>query len=151
MATLNSEDTECASKLTLALDTHTPELEPHGEETWQQFTLALVSGERQMSENAILCRHPRDEIAELADRIDILLGRKKAELRFEPAEPSFELKLERTREGGIKVEVWLDSGNAATGFYRWDAAGIRFYTTDELLANFKQDLQQEFLSKTHGD
>jgi hypothetical protein len=151
MATLHSEDTECASTIALTASRRSAPLEDHGAETWQQLELSLKSGSRLLTEGAIICRDPRDEVAELANLLNDLLSGRRTEVRFEPAEPSFELKFERTREGGIKAEVWLDSGNATTGFYRWDAAGIRFYTTDEHLASFKQDLQQEFLAKSHKD
>ena len=36
-----------------------------------------------------------------------------------------------------------DSGNAQSGFYRWDAWGIRFYTGAEALAGFIAQLKDE--------
>ena len=152
MAILYSEDNELAS--TLSLTPITPTKKTTVSEWWQQVSVVLTSGSRSLSlgarmqekEACLLCRHPEDEAVRLRDMLlDICQGRRDQGL-FEPSEPSFELHFERTAEGGIKVYAWLDAGNASTGFYRWDAAGIRFYTSQEHVLSFIADLGHEFLS-----
>lgn len=150
MARLLSEDTECVSSLELAGSQADANVEDHPGQTWQRVDLTLVSGDREITEACLLCRLPADEVGNLVELLSDLTEGKRDEIIFEPAEPSFELTLTRTREGGIKAEAWLDAGNASTGFYRWDAAGIRFYTTIENLSAFMQALKQEFLSKAYS-
>ncbi len=144
MARLLSEDSECISILAITVAPTQPDADLHAGQLWQLLTLDLTSGERQLAESCLVCRQPRDEVSELVGLLFDLLAGRRAKILFEPAEPSFELAVERTQEGGMKVEVWLDSGNAASGFYRWDAAGIRFYTTGESLTSFAAELMQEF-------
>jgi hypothetical protein len=92
----------------------------------------------------MVCRKPLDELANLMDILQQLLDFDRDKLLFEPAEPSFELILIRSGITGIKASVWLDAGNAKTGIYRWDAAGVRFHTTQEHLSDFLRQLRQEF-------
>lgn len=95
-------------------------------------------------ENCSICRTPSDEIENFALQLEGLLRGQRQKVIFEPNEPSFELSFERSRRAGIKVEAWIDAGNAKTGFYTWDAAGVRFFTTDENLAEFINQMRQEF-------
>jgi hypothetical protein len=61
-------------------------------------------------------------------------------IRFEPADPSFEIIIERTHIGDFKVYVWVDAGNTNQLEYTWDAQGIRFLTNAALLKNFLDSL-----------
>lgn len=145
MAVLYSEEIDCPSSLELRfLEKHKIEL-PGQDECWQRLILVLHSGEHEIvsmpGENVSICRTPGDELATLIEQLDLLLAGRKEKFSFEPKEPSFELNFERSRRSGIKVEAWIDSGNAKTGFYTWDAAGIRFFTTDEKLADFVNELK----------
>jgi hypothetical protein len=150
MAKLISEDTDCMSCLSIAPSPAEDAGDEHPGQVWQNIELGLASGARQLSENCLLCRHPQDELGKLFGLLSELIDGKRDEIRFEPAEPSFELNIERAGEGGFKAEIWIDSGNASTGFYRWDAAGIRFFTSLEGLANFREGLEKEFLSGIHN-
>jgi hypothetical protein len=148
MAILGSEEKETASYLELKGGS-TKEL-PAGNEKqiWQHVELALKSGQRTAStlsgEDSLLCRTPTDELQMLIDFLAELTAGKRDTVFFEPSEPSFEMSFTRMHKGGIKVEAWLDAGNGSTGFYTWDAFGIRFYTNDELLVSFIEEARKEF-------
>lgn len=148
MAVLKSEERDCPSQIELkALERQIVE-KPVQDECWQRLLLSLQSGDNQINstpgENCSICRTPTDELENFALQLESLLNGQKQKIIFEPSEPSFELNFERSRRAGIKVEAWIDAGNAKTGFYTWDAAGIRFFTTDENLAEFINELRQEF-------
>ena len=148
MAILRSEEKETPSSLELKAGA-TKEL-PAGPDTqiWQAVELALISGERTAgtlpAEDSLLCRTPADEVQTLIDFLAELTAGKRDTVFFEPSEPSFEISFSRMHKGGIKVEAWLDAGNGNTGFYTWDAFGIRFYTNDELLVSFIEEARNEF-------
>lgn len=148
MATLLSEEKDCPSSLQfLAGEKHTVE-RPVQDECWQRLKLIFQSGDNKIcspdTESCSICRAPADELEIFAGHLEALLSGRKQKVSFEPSEPSFELNFERSRRAGIKVEAWIDAGNARTGFYTWDAAGIRFFTTDENLAEFINQIRREF-------
>lgn len=150
MAELHSEDKDCPTRLLLSAGP-TKTLSGRGadaEQTWQDVSLRLTSGPREIGtvdkEEVMLCRKPTDEIVDLLAALEQLLNKERDEILFEPSEPSFELAFARTRRGGIKVEAWLDAGNGTTEIYTWDAAGIRFYTTDANIRSFSAELRREF-------
>jgi hypothetical protein len=149
MAILHSEDQEVPSWLELSPSDY---VETEGGQTWQKITLALRCGRRELSlssadkEASLLCREPDDEMLHLIGMLNELVEGKREKILFEPAEPFFELNISQTRDGSFTVETWVDSGDASTGFYRWDAIGVRFFTTKEQMQNFVRDMSQEFLS-----
>jgi hypothetical protein len=149
VAILHSEDQEVPSWLELSPSDY---VETEGGQTWQKVTLALRCGRRELSlsaadkEASLLCREPDDEMLHLITMLNELVEGKREKILFEPAEPFFELNISQTRDGSFTVETWVDSGDASTGFYRWDAIGVRFFTTKEQMQNFARDLSQEFLS-----
>lgn len=148
MATLHSEEKDCPSQLEFSPGEKLVVEASVQDECWQRLTLTLSSGDHSMSsatgDNCSVCRTPTDEIENFALQLESLLKGQKQKVFFEPNEPSFELSFERSRRSGIKVEAWIDAGNAKTGFYTWDAAGVRFFTTDESLAEFINQMRQEF-------
>ena len=148
MAILLSEEKDCPSRLEFNPGEKQIVEKPVQDECWQRLTLALQSGDNKMSvapgENCSICRTPADELENFAIQLEGLLKGQRQKVIFEPNEPSFELSFERSRRSGIKVEAWIDAGNAKTGFYTWDAAGVRFFTTDENLAEFINQMRQEF-------
>ncbi|MBI4533296.1 MAG: hypothetical protein HY711_05045 [Candidatus Melainabacteria bacterium] len=154
MAKLCSEDNECISSLELARLESLVMPKTQEEQCWQAVALTLKCGSWQLgfsgADNvSLVCpisRYPTDEIDLLIKMLSCLAGGTKETIIFEPYEPAFELVIERTVEGGIKVHAWLDSGNTATGIYRWDAVGIRFYTTQHLLLSFIAELKRDFIS-----
>ena len=124
----------------------------HGQD-WQRFSLKLLIGRIALGippegspgeVDCLICREPQDEIGILVTNLEQFLNSTKDVALFEPSEPSFELAIKRAQAGGARVEVWLDSGNAAQGIYRWDAVGARFQTTERHLMTFLQELKQEF-------
>jgi hypothetical protein len=120
-------------------------------ETWQPVAVNLVSGSRLLTNNGpdllkecLLCRSPKDEIAGLILQLRGLVQEKTNRVLFEPSEPFFELLVERSTTHGLSVEAWLDAGNAETGIYTWDAAGIRFHTNAANLERFVRAIEAEF-------
>lgn len=122
---------------------------------WQRYSVHLIAGANEIklggktagaleSDNCIFCRKPKDEVQDLIDKIKQVVDFDREKLLFEPAEPSFELSIARSGVTGVKVEVWLDPGNAKTGIYRWDGVGIRFFTLQEHLISFLKELEDEF-------
>jgi hypothetical protein len=150
MAILTSEDEESVSKLVLAAK----EKEMQGDQLWQHFSIAGEStpfvialgaqGDGASPDDCLFCRTPHDEVGKLVQLLQDLTEGKRDEVLFEPSEPSFELKIARFRDAGFRVEVWLNAGNAKTGFYRWDAAGVRFFTVKDRLNAFLRALKEEF-------
>jgi len=150
MAILSSEDQEWGSSLEIKGG---DEQELLGQR-WQRFTLHLSSGDHRLAlgnsdsqaerDACMFCRTPNDEIAELVSQLQDFAKHKKDRVLFEPAEPSFELEVVRAGTDGINVHVWLDAGNAKTGVYRWDAAGIRFFTVQSNLLTFVEQLKEQF-------
>ncbi len=87
---------------------------------------------------------PHNEIEKLSKQInDFINNPKREEMFFEPADPSFELRIERTRhsEDEFKIYLWIDGGNSSKLEYTWDAEGLRFLVSKSKLQNF-QDLLQ---------
>jgi hypothetical protein len=148
MAKLLSEDHEIVSALELLSG---GERVSYGAEVWEPLALNLVSGPRLLSnvkpellQESLLCRSPRDEIGELLEMLKDLLATRSDRVLFEPQEPFFELMIERSGRHGLKVETWMDAGDAQTGIYTWDALGIRFQTTNDNLEQFIRAIQSEF-------
>jgi hypothetical protein len=148
MAQLKSEDPDTESCFELAEDGAKCE---EKQQVWQAVVVSLVSGRRRVStanaahgNECLLCRVPQDEMAKLLYLLNEMRHFRLDKFSFEPAEPFFELNLERSPDHGLKVEAWLDAGNAETGIYTWDAVGVRFHTTEDKLASFISDLEQEF-------
>jgi hypothetical protein len=144
-AQLLSEDTDCPSSLIISgIEERTitgPDTEP---QLWQLLSIVLVSGQRRVEtlsgEDVLLCKQPVDEMGLLTEQLQELVKKQRDKVLFEPSEPSFELTFTRTPRGGVQVEAWLDAGNGTTDIYTWDAAGIRFMTTDAMLQPFIDQL-----------
>jgi hypothetical protein len=152
MAILVSEDRDSQSSLEIIAGASQPLID----QTWQNFSLVLKSGDFNLTlgkgdsstpnnQGCLFCRQPEDELGGVFEQLQELVDNKRDKLLFEPAEPSFELTITRSGAHGYKVEVWLDAGNAKTGIYRWDAAGVRFFTLHKHLVAFLEELKQQFL------
>lgn len=159
MAKLRSEDGEFVT----SFEIHKGSSRLINGQTWQRFKLTLTSGTYRLllgegepaEESArhsaeeerdacLLCREPKDEVAQLAEHLNQIINFDREKLLFEPFEPTFELTISRSGVTGVKVEIWLDAGNAKTGIYRWDGVGVRFYTLQEHLVSFLGELKEEF-------
>ncbi|MEB3299972.1 MAG: hypothetical protein VKO21_10875 [Candidatus Sericytochromatia bacterium] len=118
------------------------------EGTWLPYVLALRAGERELSLSdpaggrvegrCWLGLSPRDELALLVEGVGDLLAGKRHRWAFEPQEPNFAIDFEAVSEGYV-VHVWLDAGNQLTDHFTWDAVGIRFFTTAQVLERFLMD------------
>lgn len=151
MAALNSEDQEY--KTTLSIMPGSAKLIQN--QMWQRYSIQLRTGSHEIklggpdaekleSDSLLFCRKPKDEVQDLIDKLKQIVDFDRDKLLFEPSEPCFELSIARSGVTGIKVEVWLDPGNAKTGIYRWDGVGIRFYSLQEHLIAFLKELEDEF-------
>ncbi len=151
MATLNCEDQDYQTSLRIVPG----DAKLIQNQMWQRYSVHLLSGDYEIklggkssgaleSDNCIFCRKPKDEVQDLIDKLKQVVDFDREKVLFEPAEPSFELSISRSGVTGIKVEVWLDPGNAKTGIYRWDGVGIRFYALQEHLISFLKELEDEF-------
>ena len=148
MAQLKSEDPDVNSAFEL-LDQGVKSSDK--KQVWQAVSVSLVSGPHHAStynssrkQECLLCREPEDEIAKLLYLLNEMCASRLNKINFEPAEPFFELSLERSKIHGLKVEAWLDAGNTETGIYSWDAIGVRFHTTEGNLERFVAELEREF-------
>ena len=151
MAVLHSEDQDYRTSLRI----QSGDAKIIQNQMWQRYSITLTSGEQEMmlggkaaaaleSDSCLFCRKPKDEVQDLINKLRQVVDFDREKLLFEPAEPSFELSVARSGVTGIKVEIWLDPGNAKTGIYRWDGVGIRFYTLQEHLISFLKELEDEF-------
>lgn len=167
MATLVSEDKEFVSTFSISpREIIYIKVKGVDEQKWQHFEIAIANGSRSLTfqtpprdgdasfsaaiediqvvaDAYLLCRQPQDEIKKLIERLDDLLSGKRAKVLFEPAEPSFEFSLQNSG-GGMKAEIFVDAGNVETSIYRWDALGIRFFTGEEQVRRFIEELKSEF-------
>lgn len=149
MARLSSDDNEAPSYLELIGKTTSAINSADETERWQDVVVVLHTERIRISTEGAgdftLCRSPLDEPARLIAELEEVIANKRTQVLFEPQEPSFELNFSVSHHGGIKVEAWVDSGNAQTGFYRWDAAGVRFFTNADHLRKFIDELKSEFV------
>ncbi len=146
MAKLLSEDEEFISFL--ALNSTGNQIE--NEQLWQGYALEICNGPISLKyggakdDGYLFCRKPKDEIKMFCQNLQTFMDNRMQSLQFEPSEPSFELSLERVESFGVKVSVFVDDGNASSAIARWDAFGLRFFTTDANLERFINELKSEF-------
>jgi len=146
MAKLLSEDDDFISFWALTATGH----ETKNEQTWQGYALEIANGPVSLKyggasdDGYLFCREPKDEIKLLCENLETFVSSKMQSLHFEPSEPSFELTLERVETFGVKFSLFVDDGNASSAIARWDAFGLRFFTTDANLQGFINDLKKEF-------
>ncbi len=146
MAKLLSEDEEFISFL--ALNSTGDQIE--NEQLWQGYALEIGNGPISLKyggakdDGYLFCRKPKDEIKMFCQNLQTFMDNRMQSLQFEPSEPSFEFSLERVESFGVKVSVFVDDGNASSAIARWDAFGLRFFTTDANLERFINELKSEF-------
>ncbi len=84
---------------------------------------------------------PYNELEAFTSGIQSFLESDVQSYRFEPADPSFELILERTIDASeIKVYCWVDAGNTQQLVYTWDGLGLRFVSTKISIEEFISSL-----------
>jgi hypothetical protein len=80
---------------------------------------------------------PYNELESFTKGLQSFLDSNTQSYRFEPADPSFELILERTIDPNeIKVYCWIDAGNTQQLVYTWDGLGLRFVTSRVSIEEF---------------
>lgn len=151
MATLYSEDREFKSSFEISKSSDSITKNIDGvDESWQSYEWKINHGPRLLetinnSDGYLLCRNPIDEVKQLVDDLSHLVQKEKSEVLFEPEEPSLNISVKRQSfSDGLKVQIFIDEGNASTAVSRWDSIGVRFFTTEELLKQFINDLKEEF-------
>jgi hypothetical protein len=84
---------------------------------------------------------PINELLRLQQGIlNFLISEKRQQFIFQPADPSFELVIQRSHFDQFKVYLWLDEGNTRQLEYTWNASGIRFISSQQQIRDFIQDL-----------
>lgn len=166
MARLNSEDSEYKSFLEIRARGSVSVEVGKSDEQWQFYSLALGHGARillftspseeklayqgfiknveNVADGYLFCRTPKDEVAQLIEALEGFAQGDAPVFGFEPLEPCFELKLERRTPDEIRLTIFIDEGNALTDVARWDALGIRFFTTKGKLLAFTEELRRDF-------
>ncbi len=151
MAKLISEDEEIKSSLELIF--LKDKIKNKVAISWIPYKIILISGEKNLiyeleSKNKgagdyVLALKPINEIENLINGINNFLKNKESKMfSFEPNETSFELILERSHKG-YSVVCWVDAGNVISNHYSWDGFGVRFFTTEENLLSFVEELSKE--------
>ncbi|MCW5823816.1 MAG: hypothetical protein KIT34_13505 [Cyanobacteria bacterium TGS_CYA1] len=146
MAKLLSEDEDFISYLALNKTGH----ETRNDQLWQGYALEICNGPISLKyggakdDGYLFCRQPKDEIKTFCENLEMFVKQGMRSMQFEPSEPSFELILERVETFGVKVHIFVDDGNASSAIARWDAFGLRFFTTDANLEGFINELKKEF-------
>ena len=157
MAKLLSEDEEIKSRLEIFF------LKEKSKDTaWLPYKISLESGDKKLNfektsrgtGDYLFAVTPVNEIENLTVGIDNLIKSKENKtFFFEPAEPSFELIIEKSFKG-YSVTCWADAGNVISDHYTWDGFGIRFFTTKEKLKYFVEELIKEkeefFVASSEG-
>ena len=151
MAKLVSEDEEIKSSLEIFF--LKDKIQNKVAVSWVPYRILLQSGEKKLTYELdpkikgagdyVFALKPMDEIGNLINGIKTFLKNKETKMfSFEPNEPSFELVVERSHKG-YSVTCWADAGNVISNHYTWDGMGLRFFTTEEKLNSFVEELKIE--------
>lgn len=155
MAILHSEDNKVRSSIEFFLlkdqIQHKPSI------SWIPYEIILNSGNKKLlykketnnngSGDYVFSLKPVNEIENMLNGIEsFLISENRALFSFEPIEPSFELNIEKSFKG-FSVLLWIDAGNVISDHYTWDGLGIRFFTTEEKINLFVNELRSECLSE----
>ena len=85
---------------------------------------------------------PNNELELLKQNFQKILNGEVKTFSFEPADPSFEIHLEKIQDE-FKVHIWVDRGNSQSLEYSWDGIGLRMICSKEALIDFTEDLQSQ--------
>lgn len=151
MAKLISEDEEVKSGFELIL--LKDKIEKRSGFSWISYKIILESSDKKLvyeKENNnqgagdyVLSLEPINEIKNIIMGIKAFLNNKNQNIfSFEPIEPSFELVLEKSFKG-VTAILWIDAGNVDTSHYAWDGFGLRFFTTEDRIGSFVEELENE--------
>lgn len=90
---------------------------------------------------------PQNRIELFINLIEKFLEDEKQQtLNYEPADPSFELILQKSHANTIKAYLWIDHGNTKQLEYSWDASGIRLLSNKDHILKFTNELKKELAS-----
>lgn len=155
MAILLSEDENVKSSFQVILQKN--EIENKHSISWEPYKIVLQSGEKELiykkeknnkgAGDYVLALKPINEIDSLIEGIKNFLTSKTSNLfSFEAIEPSFELILEKAHKG-FSATCWMDAGNVISDHYTWDGFGIRFFTSEDKINLFLNELVQDAQTK----
>ncbi|MBX9667616.1 MAG: hypothetical protein K2X93_08370 [Candidatus Obscuribacterales bacterium] len=166
MAKLRSEDSEYKSFLEIRAGGSVNVDVANTSEQWQFYSLSIGHGGRHLlftspseekqayqgfiknvenvADGYLFCRTPKDEVLQLAQALDNFAEGGATTFGFEPVEPCFDLKLDRPTADEIRLTIFVDEGNVLTDVARWDALGLRFFTTKGNLLAFTEELRRDF-------
>lgn len=149
MAQLLSEDEEIKTSIELVV-LKEKNLKEKKSPSWLPYELVLTSGQQRLifkkdhnngTGDYVFAATPINELKIMIEGIESFLKNDDKKLfSFEPAEPSFELIIERTHKG-YSVTVWADSGNVISDHYSWDSFGVRFFTNEKNIKLFIEELK----------
>jgi len=132
--------------------------------SWQNYRLIFHNGEKKYVFESIkktaktflgtegeigkfaLSIAPYNELEVFHKSLYKFLDKDSLSFNFEPADPSFEINIEKLplfsgEPQSYKCYVWIDAGNSSQLEYTWDAMGLRFLTgkaeIEEFLAGLK--------------
>ena len=148
MARLASEDEQIKTSFELVLLKE--KFESKHDISWISYRLILQSANKKLvyekekddtgAGDYVLALTPVNEIKKMSLEIEKFLSSEDKEIySFEPLEPSFELIIERSHKG-FSVTVWVDGGNVISDHSTWDGLGVRFFTTEEKIKQFLEEL-----------
>ena len=151
MARLCSEDEQIKSSIELLLLKEKKQIK--NQDIWVPYNLIIESGNKKViykkeddnynNGDFVFSLVPSNEIEKLVNEIsNFLIQEEGSSYSFEPLEPSFELEVEKSHKG-YSVYIWVDAGNVASEHYTWDGLGIRFFTTEEKIHCFIEELKRE--------
>ncbi len=151
MATLLSEDENVKSKFQLIFEKD--QVENKEAISWIPYKIILQSGEKELiysrkknntgAGDYVLALTPINEIDNLIEGIKNFINSKNSTMfSFEAVEPSFELIFERAHRG-YSLTCWIDAGNVISDHYTWDGFGIRFFTSENNINLFVEQLIKE--------
>ena len=150
MAKLISEDNQIQSTLELIL--LKDQIKNKSDISWIPYKIVLQSAENKLhyekstnqgSGDYVFALKPVNELDNLINGIKSYLENKTKNIfSFEPLEPSFELIMEKS-QAGFSVTCWIDAGNVISDHYTWDGLGLRFFTSEEKILSFVEELRKE--------
>lgn len=151
MAKFISEDKEVKSSIEILL--LKDKLKQKPSISWVPYKLIVNSANKELiyekkdgdngSGDYVLALEPVNEVDNLINGISNFVKSDTSKMfSFEAIEPSFELILEKSYKG-YSVICWLDAGNVISDHYTWDGFGIRFFTNEESLLSFVEELDEE--------
>ena len=151
MAKLISEDENVKTSFEIILLEDKFEKRPRI--SWVPYKIILESSDKKLvyerennnqgAGDYVLSLEPINEIKNIIRGIKVFLESKNQNIfSFEPIEPSFELIIEKSFKG-FTATIWIDAGNVDSDHYSWDGFGLRFFTNEDKIKMFIDELENK--------